>query len=68
MRILSRKQLKEQKGVAYSDVHLNRLEKQMAFPKRIKLGVGTGGRIGWAESEIDQWIAARAAKREYHNG
>lgn len=31
------------------------------FPKPIKLGVKS---VGWIESEIDDWIAARAKERD----
>ncbi len=47
--------------VGYSMVHIMRLEKAGLFPKKVKLGPGA---IGFLESEIDDWIAARAAERE----
>ena len=31
------------------------------FPRRLKLGPRA---VGWLESEIDEWIAERAASRE----
>ena len=36
------------------------LESERKFPKRVPLGEN---RIGWIESEIDDWIAERAACR-----
>jgi prophage regulatory protein len=43
-----------------------RLEKLGQFPQRIKIGTSINsqqGRVGWSESEIDEWIAARKATR-----
>jgi prophage regulatory protein len=60
MRILDPAALKA-KGIRYSAVHLARLEKNSEFPKRIKVGLN---RIGWIESEIDQWIEQRVAERD----
>lgn len=35
------------------------------FPAPIKIGpTGPGGAIGWIESEVDEWLAAKAAERE----
>jgi prophage regulatory protein len=60
MKILSYDDLKPQKGISYSKVQIWRLEKQNKFPKRIQLGPS---RHGWLDSEIDEWIMARAAER-----
>jgi prophage regulatory protein len=60
MKILAYDDLKAQKGVPYSKVQIWRLEKQSKFPKRVPLGPG---RHGWLDSEIDDWILARAAER-----
>jgi prophage regulatory protein len=56
MRILSKKALREEKGIGYSDVHIARLVKASKFPAPIQLGAG---RKGWIESEIDIWLEAR---------
>jgi prophage regulatory protein len=37
-----------------------RLEREGKFPKRVPL---SESRHGWAESEIDDWIAERMASR-----
>ena len=58
LKILSRIQLAEL--LPYSLSHIARLEKAGRFPKRIKLGAN---RVGWLESEIDQWIEARVNAR-----
>jgi prophage regulatory protein len=60
MKILSYDDLKPQKGISYSKVQIWRLEKQNKFPKRVKLGPGHG----WLDSEVDDWIMARAAERD----
>jgi prophage regulatory protein len=36
-------------------------EKRGTFPRRIRLGVNS---VGWIESEIEAWIAARSAARD----
>jgi prophage regulatory protein len=49
------------RGITFSRAHLIRLEKKGLFPKRLQL---SPGRVGWLESEIDRWIAERAAARD----
>jgi len=44
----------------YSRRHLYTLENERKFPKRVTLGEN---RVGWIESEVDGWIAERAASR-----
>ncbi|MBT3702105.1 MAG: AlpA family phage regulatory protein [Alphaproteobacteria bacterium] len=46
--------------VPFSDMHIWRMEKAGAFPKRIKLGPN---RIGWSFNEINDWIASRKSER-----
>ena len=58
MRILSKRDLKEM--VLYSPQHVARLEKAGQFPKRIQLGPN---RVGWLESEVQDWIAERMELR-----
>lgn len=48
------------KIVGLSDATLWRMEKARKFPTRLRLGAGA---VGWLESEIQEWIAARAADR-----
>jgi prophage regulatory protein len=60
MKLLSYDELRSQKGIPYSKVHLWRLERDGKFPKRVPL---SESRHGWAESEVDDWIAERMAAR-----
>jgi len=61
MRILSREQLRVEKGIKYSDEHIRRLEIAGRFPKRAKLGDSPNAHCFWLESEVDAWIAALIA-------
>lgn len=61
MRMLDRKDLREKKGIKYSDVHIARLEKAKRFPRHVALG---GNRKVWVEAEIDQWLQERIAERD----
>ena len=58
LKILSRIQLAEL--LPYSLSHIARLEQAGQFPKRIKLGTN---RVGWLESEVDDWLQGRIAER-----
>ena len=60
MRLLSYDELRSQKGIPYSKVHLWRLEREGKFPRRVRLGER---RHGWLESEIDDWVLERMAAR-----
>lgn len=59
MKLLSKKEVRER--VKYSFAHIDRLEKEGRFPKRVRLGPQ---RVAWVETEIDDWIAALVAKRD----
>ena len=49
----------------YCDRQLRELEAQGLFPKRFPLNPsGKGRAVGHLESEVDEWIKARAATRE----
>ena len=61
MKILSYDDLRTEKGVTFSKVHLWRLEKAGQFPKRVPLGAA---RHGWVNSEIDEWLTSRIAQRD----
>jgi prophage regulatory protein len=63
MKLLSKKAVREK--VLYSPAHIARLEAQGQFPQRVRLGQG---RVGWVESEVDDWIVARIAQRDRHTG
>ena len=60
LRILSLNDLRE-RGILYSRVHIGRLVKAGRFPAPIKVGQN---RIGWIESEIDEWLNAKIAERD----
>lgn len=53
-------ELQETRGIGYTRRHLYTLEAERKFPKRVPLGEN---RVGWIESEIDEWIKERAESR-----
>lgn len=57
--LVSKKQVKEM--VLYSYAHIDRLEAQGMFPKRVRLGQN---RVGWVKSEVEDWIKARIEQRD----
>jgi len=59
MRLLTFGQLKE-RGIPWCRDHLRRKAKAGEFPAPIPV---SDKRIAWVESEIDAWMAARAAER-----
>jgi len=59
MRLLSKKHVREM--VLYSPQHIARLEAAGKFPKRVQLGPG---RVGWVDTEVEGWLAARIAERD----
>ena len=62
MRVLRVKATEDRTG--YCDRQLRELEAQDLFPKRFQLNPSGNGRaVGHLESEVDQWIAERAASR-----
>lgn len=63
MKLLSKKQVREK--CLYSPAHIARLEKADLFPKRVRLGQG---RVGWIESEVEDWLQARVAERDANTG
>jgi prophage regulatory protein len=60
VKLIDFKSLGAAKGINYSRDHLRRKCKAGEFPKPIPV---SDHRIAWIESEIDEWLAARAAKR-----
>jgi predicted DNA-binding transcriptional regulator AlpA len=44
------------KGIPYSRMHADRLEKAGQFPPRLQLGAN---RVAWLESDIDEWLLSR---------
>lgn len=59
MRLLTKKEVRRK--VCYSPQHIARLEAQGQFPRRVRLGQN---RVGWVETEIDEWIEARILERD----
>jgi len=55
-RLLSRPDLKDLKGINYSDVHLRRLIAAQKFPRALKASGSTRGMNFWFEHEIDQHL------------
>jgi prophage regulatory protein len=43
----------------YKRPTLYRKEALGEFPRRIKLGRGQGGAVGWLAADIDRWLDAR---------
>ena len=63
MRLLSREDLRREKGIGYSAVHLWRLVQAGKFPRQVKIG----DRNLWPEPEIDAFIELLIAKRNGSN-
>ena len=61
MKLIDYKTLSPSKGINYSRDHLRRKVKAGEFPKPIPV---SERRIAWIETEIDDWLAARAAERD----
>lgn len=57
-RVLRKKELLTMLGL--SDPTVYRLERAGKFPKRLRLG---GQACGWLQSEVEDWLAERAAAR-----
>lgn len=63
MKILRPKDTEERVGLC--DRELRDLEREGLFPKRFPLNPnGKGRAVGHLESEVNDWIAKRAASRE----
>jgi prophage regulatory protein len=63
-RLLTYNELRDH-GVNYTRRHLDTLERQGKFPKRVAIGEF---RIGWVEAEIDAHTAARIKARSSRTG
>jgi prophage regulatory protein len=59
-RLLTWKQLKEIFGIPFCREHARRLEKKGRFPKRLRL---SPQKIAYLETEIVDWLKARAEER-----
>jgi prophage regulatory protein len=60
MRLLTFKQLSSEKGIPYSRDHWRRKSNAGECPRPIAI---SDRRVAWIESEIDEWLADRAAER-----
>lgn len=58
LRVISWRELSEM--IPFTRQHILRLEKAGKFPKRFKIGAR---RVAWLLSEIEAWVAERAALR-----
>jgi prophage regulatory protein len=63
MRVLFFRDLKAKKGIAWSRQHIMRLVKDGRFPQPAKLGDSPQAFNAWPETEIDDWLEARAKAR-----
>jgi prophage regulatory protein len=61
VKIITFQDLGPAKGVPYSRDHLRRLTKSGKFPKPVAVG---DHRIGWIETEVDQWLADKQRQRD----
>lgn len=62
MRILRPRDTEAKVGIC--DRELRDLERAGLFPRRFRLNpTGNGRAVGHLESEVDEWVAARAASR-----
>lgn len=59
MRTLRLKAVQEKTGLTKQTIA--NWEREGVFPRRLRLGPNI---VGWLESEIDEWIAARVALRD----
>jgi prophage regulatory protein len=61
MKLLSRQDLREKKGITFTRQHIHRLVKEGKFPAPIKVGENTNA---WVEPEVDTYIDRCTAKRD----
>jgi predicted DNA-binding transcriptional regulator AlpA len=64
MRVLTRRDLRERKGIFWSRQHLDRKIRDGEFPKPFKLSDGKRAPNVWDEREIDAWLKARRKRGE----
>ena len=51
-----------ERATGYSRASLYRLEAQGKFPRRVKLGSGPRGAIGWRAVDVAAWVDERTAE------
>ena len=59
-KVITRSNLKAEKGIPYCADHLRRMEGKGLFCQSFDLGAG---RRAYLEAEVDEWLAIRAASR-----
>jgi prophage regulatory protein len=59
-RLLVFPELKSTRNIPYTRRHIDRLERDGKFPKRVPIGER---RVGWVESEIDEYVENMIASR-----
>jgi len=47
--------------VPFSRQHIWRLERDMKFPRRVRVGAN---RVGWLQTEIEAWMTSLAVQRD----
>jgi predicted DNA-binding transcriptional regulator AlpA len=52
-------------ATGYSRATIRRLEKEGRFPRRIKMGEGQSGAVGWRAAEVRAWVDARQSGRQW---
>ena len=62
MKFLSKKETKAL--TLYSDAQRDRLEAAGRFPRRVRLGEGRYARVGYVDTEVFEWMAARVSERD----
>jgi prophage regulatory protein len=60
-KILRYPDLKPEKGIDYTPVHLNRMEDAGTFPPKVRF---SANKSGWYEDQIDLWLATRPSSFE----
>lgn len=60
MKVLAFRDLRD-KGIPFCRQHITKLIKRGEFPAPLKIGLKTNA---WAESEVDQYLKDRLARRE----
>lgn len=55
LQIVRYSELKGKYGIPWSRMHIDRLERDGKFPKRVRLGPGT---VGWVEAELASFVTA----------
>jgi prophage regulatory protein len=63
-KLITFEELKPQFGIPYTRVWISKLEADGKFPKHVSIGEN---RIGWIESEIAAWVAAKMKARGAKN-